>query len=326
MNRKLLVTIALIAIALILAYRYRGFGFDWTLFFSSFRQVRIGWLAASVVATFATYVVRAARWQILLAPLKAIRLEPLLVSTLVGFSAIYVLGRLAEPIRPVWLSRRERISTSASLATVFVERFLDAAMLMVLFVWTLMVVELPRAQHSPLQLIRKDVAWVLAIGLVATMLLMYLFRANIDGIVKFIPFPRVASLLHNFAQGLSFLQRGSSFSATMFYSLVLWIIIAVQFWFMMLGMNLNYSISAATFVMVAVALGSVFQIPGIGGGFQAAFISCLGIFFAVPAEQAVAGSVIAYVFSFVPTVGITAVYMLATGLSFKDLRLEAAAD
>src|SRR5881628_1349724 len=101
MNRKLLVILALIAIAAIVAYEYRGWKFDWQLFFSSFRAVRWGWLAASIAITFATYVFRAIRWQVMLHRLKGLHLHGLMTATLVGFSAIYIVGRIGELVRPV---------------------------------------------------------------------------------------------------------------------------------------------------------------------------------------------------------------------------------
>jgi len=126
--------------------------------------------------------------------------------------------------------------------------------------------------------------------------------------------------LHSFAQGLSFLKEGRSFGLTLLHSLILWILIALQFWFMMLGMKFDLSFAAATLVMVGAAIGSIAQIPGVGGGFQAGLIFCLGTFFAVPAEKSAAASLIAWVLSIAPTVGIAAVYMLISGLSIKDIR------
>src|SRR5262249_13787471 len=109
MNRKLLVALVLIAIGLIVAYRAQGWEFDWGMFFKSFRDVQMGWLIASVALTFATYWLRAVRWQVLLGPLKEISVHALLTATLIGFSAIYVIGRAGEIVRPVWLTQRERV-------------------------------------------------------------------------------------------------------------------------------------------------------------------------------------------------------------------------
>src|SRR5258708_2429682 len=109
MSRKSLVILALVVIALIVAYQYRDVKFDWTLFAKTLRDLQWGWLLASVAATLATYWSRAVRWQILLEPLKKMGLEPALTATLIGFSAIYILGRAGEPIGPLWLTRREKV-------------------------------------------------------------------------------------------------------------------------------------------------------------------------------------------------------------------------
>jgi uncharacterized protein (TIRG00374 family) len=321
MNRKLLVIIALIVVIVIVAYRSHGWEFDWKLFISSLRNVQPGWLAASVAATLATYWIRAIRWRVLLGPLKAISVRALMNATLIGFSAIYVLGRAGEIVRPVWLTRKEHVPLSASVATILVERFLDSLMLVLFFAATLLVIELPSAAHAAgaMALMKKG-AWILVTATVSFMTLLFFFRANIDRIVDKVPFENIATHLHHFAQGLTFLERGRSFVLTLLHSVILWMVIALQFWFMMLGMNFNFSFAAATLVMVGAAIGSIAQIPGVGGGFQAGLIFCLGTFFAVPAEKSAAASLIAWVLSIAPTLGIAGVYMLMTGLSLKDLR------
>ena len=85
-------------------------------------------------------------------------------------------------------------------------------------------------------------------------------------------------------------------------------------------MNFHFSISAATLVMVGAAIGSIAQVPGIGGGFQAGLMFCLGTFFAIPAEKSAAASLVAWVFSIIPTIAIAGVYMMFKGISLKDLR------
>jgi uncharacterized protein (TIRG00374 family) len=291
------------------------------MFFASFRDVKIGWLAASIIATFVTYWLRAVRWQVLLEPLKEISVNALLAATLIGFSAIYVVGRAGEVVRPVWLTQRERVPFSASAATIIVERFLDMMMLVLMFAGSLLLIQFPAKAHfsEPL-LMMKNVAWVLVLSSIGTMVAMFLFRSNIDRIIGLIPIRVVSSILHNFAQGLSFLQRGRSFGMTLIHSVVLWLVIALQFWFMMLGMKFQMSFAAATLVMVGAAIGSIAQVPGIGGGFQAGLMFCLGTFFAIPAEKSAAASLVAWVFSIIPTIAIAGVYMMFKGISLKDLR------
>ena len=80
------------------------------------------------------------------------------------------------------------------------------------------------------------------------------------------------------------------------------------------------SVKAPTLVMVGAAIGSIAQVPGIGGGFQAGYVFCMTTFFIVPPEQALATSLLAWVSSYVPTVLAGFLYMVSHGLSLKDLR------
>src|SRR2546427_9594883 len=124
MNRKLLFLLVLTVIIAIALYRVIGREFNWSLFVSSLWNVHPIWLTASIAATLLTYVARALRWQVLLNPLKSIRMGKLISTNVLGFSAIYLIGRAGELVRPLWLTRRERIPLTASVATILVERVL----------------------------------------------------------------------------------------------------------------------------------------------------------------------------------------------------------
>ena len=319
MSRKSLFFLCLAAVGGYLIYRLRAWGFDWSLFISSLWNVQPGWLIASIAATLLGYVARAFRWQVLLNPLKSIRMGPLISTNVLGFSAIYLLGRAGELVRPLWLTRREQIPLTASVAIIIVERFLDSLMLIAFFGLALIAVDLPKGAEHTLALL-KNTAWFLVVGSAAAMMFMFFFRSNIQRIVRLVPFEKVASLLKSFSEGLSFLDRSRSFGLAIVHSVVVWILIVLQFWFMLLGMNFRLSVSAATLVMFVTAIGSIAQVPGIGGGFQAGYIFGMTTFFAVPPEQAIATSLVAWVSSYVPTVIAGGFYMVSHGLSLKDLR------
>ncbi len=318
MNRKSLVLLSLAVLAIVL-YRMTGFDFDWSLFLSSLWKVRPGWFIASMLLTFLTYVSRSFRWQVLLSRLKPVRIGPLYSTNLLGFTGIFILGRAGEFIRPLWLTRREQIPLTASVATIIVERFLDTLMLIALFGGALLLVKVPATANVAIGLM-KNAAGIMVIGSVAVIITLFFFRSNIDRIVRHMPFARIGLLLKGFSEGLSFVERGSSLGLVLVHSIVLWGTIAVQFWLMLIGMNFNFSFAAATLVMVGAAIGSIAQIPGIGGGFQAGYVFCMTTFLGVPAEQAIATSLLAWVSSNIPTVAVASIYMISHGLSLKDLR------
>ena len=111
----LLILTVVVTVAL---YRFAGWDFDWSLFVSSLWNVQPVWLTASIAATLLTYVARAFRWQVLLNPLKSIRMGPLISSNVLGFSAIYLVGRAGELVRPIWLTRREHVRCAAQPVSV----------------------------------------------------------------------------------------------------------------------------------------------------------------------------------------------------------------
>jgi uncharacterized protein (TIRG00374 family) len=318
MSRKSLFFLCLAAIAAIIIYRLVKPDFDWSLFLASLWNVHPGWLAASILATMLTYVVRAFRWQVLLNPLKSIPISPLISVNVLGFSAIFVLGRAGEFVRPLWLARLERIPVTASFATIVIERVLDTLMLLILFALALLLVQLPSGSKDIITAM-KTAAWVMMAVAAAGMIFLFFFRSKIDWFVGLVPFEKAQALLRSFSSGLSFLDRSGSLALALGHTVVVWAVIVLQFWFMLLGMDFHFSVSAATLVMVGAAVGSVATLPGIGGGFQAAYIICMG-FFAVPREQALASAMMAWVSQLVPTVLAGGWYMIAHGLSLKDLR------
>jgi uncharacterized protein (TIRG00374 family) len=276
-------------------------------------------LILSVALTMLSYLFRATRWQILLGEVQRVSIRRLLSINLVGFAAIYALGRAGELVRPLWLNRRERVPLSAAVSTIVVERFLDAILLIGVFVWALFVIEPPETSSSILAQLKSAAWWIAAVEL-AAMAAFFVFRSNVKWVVRFIPFPWLAAWAENFAKGLAFLVSGRGIVLVFAHSVLVWIAITLQFWFMMLGMNMVFPLGAATLVMVGSAIGSIAQIPGIGGGFQVGYTLCMTTFLQVPAEQAVATALVATVFSYVPTIAAGGLLMLAQGISVRDLK------
>jgi len=319
MSRKWFIFLVLCVVGAILAYWMAGGKFDWALFFSSVRNIQWGWLTMSVVFTLFTSVIRAVRWKELLSPIKEIGFDPILTTTVMGFSAIFLLGRAGELVRPLWLARRQRFSVSASFATIIVERFLDSTMLIGIFAWALLTVKVSTESANELASM-KHAAWYIVGVSAGAIALLFLLRSNVELVVRYIPFPKIASLVENFGHGLTFLRNGRSFAIVVFHSIVLWITIALQAWLTLKSMNFALPIAATTLVMVGAAIGSVAQIPGIGGGFQVAFAFCLTKFFRVPAEAALSAAMIAYLTNNLPTLGATIPCMLKDGLTIREIR------
>src|SRR5215475_5119030 len=91
-------------------------------------------LAAAVLVICSVYLFRAFRWGALLKPLSAASLPDLFAATTIGFSAVFLVGRAGEFVRPVVLSMRDpRVRPSASLVTIVVERIYDLTAVALMF-------------------------------------------------------------------------------------------------------------------------------------------------------------------------------------------------
>jgi hypothetical protein len=92
-------------------------GFDWRAFRATLLSLRWWWLAAASGSVIAGYYGRALRWRVLMRPVKP---EPslwnLFSATVIGFSAITVLGRPGEFVRPYLIAAKEKVSASSQMA------------------------------------------------------------------------------------------------------------------------------------------------------------------------------------------------------------------
>ena len=88
----------------------------------------------ALIVTALTYVLRALRWQYLLAPIGPTHFGNAFRTTVIGFAASFLLpARAGEVIRPYLLARKESLSATAAFATIILERLLDLVTVLLLF-------------------------------------------------------------------------------------------------------------------------------------------------------------------------------------------------
>ena len=134
-------------------------GFAWGVLFHSFATLRWKWVGLACLFALATYFGRALRWAVLLKPVKP---KPgiwnLFSATVIGFTAIALLGRPGEFVRPYLISVKEGVPFSSQLAAWLLERIYDLLMALAVFGFAL-----GRVQNSGV-VVGKGLGWVLAIG------------------------------------------------------------------------------------------------------------------------------------------------------------------
>ena len=109
--RKFLLAILVLAALTALAYHSRHrihlADFTWRKFSQAVGQANIWLLLLSLVAIYGCYAIRALRWQRFSRYLGATRFAAVYSGTIMGFAAIFILGRAGEPVRPLHAGPQE---------------------------------------------------------------------------------------------------------------------------------------------------------------------------------------------------------------------------
>lgn len=309
-----------------------GRNLDWTEVSSSLKQARAIYIVPAVLIVCLGYLLRAKRWQVLLEPITKSSLKELFATTTVGFAAVFLVGRAGEIVRPMWLPMRDRrVRPSAALATLFVERIFDLASLISFFAVNFLWYNAPAGREQEFNYV-KTIAYLLLAGTACGFIALYIYQKFAPQIIgwferitdkKFVPKKIRAifiSLLKQLAAALAILRDWREIAAVVFWTIALWLSIAVPTWFVLLAFDLPLSISDALFIMGWAALGSLIPTPGgAAGAFHAVTAGSL-IFLNIEHERAAAVSIVMHLVYFAPAIIFGLYYFLHGDISFSKFK------
>jgi uncharacterized protein (TIRG00374 family) len=289
------------------------------------------WTLASVMTALFAYWLRVVRWQIILRPAGKTRHSSAVLATVVGYTGIALLpARMGDIIRPVVLSRRDRIPTSATIASILCERIFDLWTVVLFFVVFLVwPPEMPHltAEATDYLQILEVTGWFAGVGLMAgTLFLLALFKYQgrfVDLVAALVdrvkptwsgPF---ASFLNHFLDGLRVLQRPRELILTAATSIALWIVIFVQLDMCLRAFGVFLPLRAAFLLVTLSVIGMAIPTPGGVGGFHAMIQIGLTGFFAVDHNLAAGIAIADHAICFIPIALIGLVCIPLFGLSLR---------
>ncbi len=288
-SRKLLVVlIGLLTLGFVL-YRSSGMihhsNFSGTEMLHAVRSASPYYLILSLVAIYACYALRALRWKVFQQNLGPSSFWSIYKMTLAGFSALQLLGRPGEPVRPFLLARKEKLPISGMFGVYLLERIFDFASMAVIATVALLRFRAD-AQSSEiaraLEKTAKPAAALLVLGILAA-----------SG--------KTAGVVLEFARGVQTIRSWRDLALAMLYSAVHWfLVLVIYFWVAKsFGGTLGtLSLSDAMLVLAVTLVGSVLQLPGVGGGSQAVSTIAYTKIFLVKPEAAVAVSIVLWLITF----------------------------
>ena len=298
--------------------------------YAQLRRARMDLLVLGFVFVMATYWARAIRWQYLLEPVGQTRFRTVLRTTVIGFAALAVLpARVGDVLRPYLLARQEGLPTTATIATVVMERVLDLIAVLVLlaiYVWgftggstlpprLLNPIKVSAALAAGASGVLMAMMWVLAthperIGA---------FAAAIARILPGRLSERVGQLASTFSSGFAAAREPRALLLAMLWSFPLWLAIAAEAWAVTVAFGIAMPFVGTFLLQAMLVIGVAVPTPGGVGSYHEAYRLGVTTFFGAPNDRAVAAAIVTHAISFVPVVLLGAVFMAQDGLSVSSL-------
>jgi hypothetical protein len=322
MNKKRIVIYSVVlAVLTVLVYlQFRQWrNFDWGRFLEHARDVTWRHVFRAIVLVFLAYILRAVRWKFFLRPVRRNASTVSLVPpTIIGFTGLALLGRPGELIRPYLIARRVNLSLSSQLAVWAVERIFDIAAFTVLMVSAIF---LPTKLRDFAATRPEVFRWLQLTGYLLSALVLGLFLGallvNYKGpaVANWVENRfshladklghRIAQRIREFAAGLNTVHGPVSFLLISAVSVLMWWCIALSYKEITHAYGTPMQTMSASRVLLLMGssmVGSMLQLPGVGGGSQLATIEALDKIYHVPSELAVSCGILLWLVNFMAVV------------------------
>lgn len=252
--------------------------------------------------------------------------------TVIGFTALVLLGRAGELVRPYLIAKKEGLPVSSQMAAWLLERIYDILMVLLAFGFALTQIP-PRAPVSPRVRFLLDAGGnmvaVLSVVCLAILVILRWFaeaaeKRMLAGL-SVLPQPHrenAARVLSAFIQGIQSTRSTRATTLLLFYTLLEWSIIAGCYFclFQSFPLTVHCSWQEVLCFLGFVSVGSILQIPGVGGGVQVVGALVLTEFLHVPLAPAAGISLMIWIMTFVAVVPVGVLLAFHEGLNWRKLK------
>jgi uncharacterized protein (TIRG00374 family) len=273
-------------------------------FMEAITAAQVKYLVPAFALTLIVCIFRSVRWRLLFSQIKEIKTYNLFSVIMVGFLANNLLpARLGDVVMAYLIGKKEDISKSSALGTIFIDRALDVLTLIMFLTGAILINPFP--------------IWVKRFGLTGILLSFFSALMIWIAVVKkdtcirildflLIPLPsslrtRFAKLSNHFIDGLAVVGKSSILIKSLAVSIMIWASLSLGVYLLFLAFKLPLGFGAALAVLTIVNLGLIIPSgPGFVGTFQFFCVAALGLY-AVKESQALGFAVLYHLSQFLPT-------------------------
>ena len=341
MNKKKLLTygVVFVILSVLVYFKFRTWkNFDWPTFWAEWRSLQLLNILYSASLIYFSYFLRALRWKIFLRPVrKQASVMGICPATVIGFTGLALLGRPGELIRPYLIARRENLTFPRRWRCGRWSAFSISAPSPYCWCWRFF------CPGTRLHLLR-DYVEVKIFGLLFLALSAGLARWGDSGravAVKDWPAgwrgvfapgsisgKRIAQKMREFHQRAGYHPRAAGVSGNLRRSR--WgcgfaLRCPIFKWFARMGPRWqSMTVSDIFPLMGSSMVGSLIQLPGVGGGSQLATISVLQRIYGVPHELAASCGILLWLGTFVSVIPLDWSWLTSSGYRCASFRKKAA--
>lgn len=347
--------IVLAAIVALVLWGRNRIHFDFGVFREQLALADWRRILIAIACIYAGYLFRSARWALLLRHNQKIPLFSLTGTQVMGFTAVALIGRVADPVRPYLVARRTRLPLSTQIAVYIVERLFDFGSMAVII--SLALLFLPSAEtaaatahpgmlahlFAPL-LHRFPVLGTLLtrfgallLTLVAVLILVAL-RMSGEAAARFFeqafaPLSpnlgrSIAHKIRTFHSGLGAIRSFSDFAIAASVSLAMWALIMFAYLESVHAFTASPALAGMTLpkcvLLMAISGGvSVVQLPVLGWFSQIAIVAAaLGSFFGAGPEAATACAATLLLVTFISIIPVGLAWAQFENVSLRKVAVE----
>ena len=258
---------------------------EWDQVLGYLTGIGIEYLILLILLVPLNFVFRSIRWKCLLKhEKKNVSFYSRFAGNAVGFAVTGLFpGRLGELVKPIYLAQKEGLNKGFVIGTVVVERMFDlfnmCFLLGVFFVSkplyiSIFNLEIEKEAYSNLAL------WgILGIAIASVILLislsLYFFKEKTQRIIGFFLKPlshkwrdQIMGLIDEFIKGLKFFHSVGDVFVYIFWSLVVWLNIAVLYWIWLFAYDIAVPFFYIFPYVFLTMVGASIPTPGMIGGFD----------------------------------------------------------
>jgi hypothetical protein len=304
-NQWILGLIVLAALVALLVWGRDRIHFDFGVFRAQLALADWRKIGIALGSIYFCYLIRSVRWALLLRHNKNVGLFSLLGTQVIGFTAVALIGRIADPVRPYLVAKKTGLPLSNQIAVYIVERLFDAGSMALIFCSVILFTAwfgVPDALPHP-EILKKTGYWGLALTVAGALFLVAVrlaggmvasFLEGLFGMISAKLGQAVGNKIRAFRAGLDTMRAFSDFAVVTALSLAMWGMITLAYVEIIRAYVASPELAGLTLakcmlLMASSMAVSSLQLPILGWFTQiGAVAAAMSGFFGVAAEPATA--------------------------------------